>query len=122
MTGEESVLDQAALAQLLDVIGGKTSDLAELIESFLDESPGLMEQLREGIRASKTDLVRRASHTLKSSARDFGALDLSMVCATLEHDSNSGRLTNAAGLVAEIETRYAIARMALEDLLKTYRS
>ena len=37
MSESTDVLDQDSLSRLLDVIGGDTSDLAELIESFLSE-------------------------------------------------------------------------------------
>ena len=122
MSESTDVLDQDSLSHLLDVIGGDTSDLAELIESFLSETPMLLGQLQEGLSHGRSELVRRAAHTLKSGARDFGVLGLAALCAQLEHESSAAMPLDAASLVAGIHNQYDLARPALESLLKAYRS
>jgi len=117
MTDERGTLNTSALEQLLEVIGGDVADLVELIESYLEESPELLRQLQEGISQSQADVVRRAAHTLKSSSRDFGAMGLSQLCATMEHESGLGRLDNAVSLNLEIMTQYAHSRVALQNHL-----
>lgn len=117
---DEDALDRGALSQLLELVGGETTDLADLIETFLEESLVLMEELRTAVETSRREAVRRASHSLKSNARDLGALRLSLCCAGLERDPDG--MPDATGRrLAEIEAEYATARGALEGLLRAYR-
>ena len=122
MSESSHILDQNSLSRLLNVIGGDTLDLADLIESFLEETPILLAQLQEGLSQGKCELVRRAAHTLKSGSRDFGVLGLATLCAQLEHECGAGMPIHATSLVAGIHDQYHQARPALETLLRTYRS
>jgi HPt (histidine-containing phosphotransfer) domain-containing protein len=87
---------QEALDKLLDLIGGDQESLAELIESFLDESPLLVEQMRRAAESGDRSGLGRAAHTLKSSARDFGANQLSALCAAMETSCRDGLPSGAA--------------------------
>ena len=73
-----------ALHRLFDVIGENPDSLAELIESFLEEAPLLLVQMQGAADSRDRVVLGRAAHTLKSSARDFGADQLSSLCETLE--------------------------------------
>jgi HPt (histidine-containing phosphotransfer) domain-containing protein len=64
------------------------------------------------------ELLRRAAHTLKSSARDFGAVRLSQLSRQLEVMGQEKTLTGAAELVAQAEAAYEPVKAALEELLK----
>jgi len=110
------VLDQAALAALLKVVGGEQALLIELVESFLQETPPLLSQMRRSAANGEAETLRRAAHTLKSSSRDFGAVRLSELCRELEAMGKAGNLAGAADLAAQVETEYVQVQAELETV------
>ena len=110
-----TVLDRDAIRSLQEVIGGDRADLIDLISSFLEEAPQVLDSMRAAVHSGDVITVRRAAHTLKSNARDFGAVELSSKCASLEADL-AGRQSfdGLEGRVAEILALWQPARSALE--------
>ena len=104
---------QDALDKLLDLIGGDQDSLAELIESFLEESPLLVEQMRRAAESGDRSGLGRTAHTLKSSARDFGANQLSALCAAMEQ---SCRDSMPGGAATEVELIAGECDSASRDL------
>jgi histidine phosphotransfer protein HptB len=90
------VIEREALIKLFEMIGESSDSLAELIESFLDESPTLLDQLRQASDRGDRISLGLAAHTLKSSARDFGAGQLSTYCEELEKKCRDGMPEQAA--------------------------
>ena len=86
--------------------------VAELVETFADEAPGLVAELR-GVLANggPADRFRRAAHSLKSNSNTFGATRL----AALARDLELGGLPAGAGaidaLAAELGTALAALRL-----------
>jgi HPt (histidine-containing phosphotransfer) domain-containing protein len=118
VTQADGDFDPAALNKLLNLVGGNKADLAELIRSFLDETPPLLVDLRQGYETNNMELLRRAAHTLKSSARDFGAIQLSQLSQQLEVAVKEKTLTGAAELISHAERSYEPIKIALEEYLK----
>ncbi len=114
-TGTAS-LDPAAIGNLLNLIGGDKDGLADLISSFLDDTPRLLGDLRRALNTGDVDLLRRAGHTLKSSSRDFGATHLSQLGQQLEVLGKDKTLIGATELVAQAEAEYEWVRVALEKI------
>src|SRR5687767_14003573 len=112
-----SVIDRAALQRLMRVVGDDPAELRDLIECFLEEGPILVAELHAALASSDLDALRRAAHTLKSTARDFGAQHLEELCARLERDGRAGRVPNAAGAAKEIAGAHAVAAHELRELL-----
>jgi histidine phosphotransfer protein HptB len=110
-----AVLDRDAIRSLLDIVGGDHADLVDLIASFLEEAPQIFDSMVAAGNAGDVVTVRRAAHTLKSNARDFGAAELSLRCASLETDL-AGRqaFDELSGRVAEILMLWPPVRAALE--------
>ena len=106
-----------ALHKLFDVIGESPDSLAELIESFLEEAPVLLDQMQRAADSSDRVVLGRAAHTLKSSARDFGAEQLSALCETLEKSCREGLPDQAAAHVDVITAAYGPARHELSGYL-----
>jgi HPt (histidine-containing phosphotransfer) domain-containing protein len=117
----DKVLDPQALASLLAVIGGDKTMLAELIDSFLSEAPRLFAGLHEALEQKDAAKLRMSAHTIKSSARDFGALTLNQLCQELEDRGNAGELDDAPQRVAAIETEYRQVQTALAAAAIQYR-
>ena len=77
-------IDIALIEQLQDLIGGDRTALLELIQMFIVEGGDIISQSRAAVKNTDRELLRRSAHSLKSSAQDFGASQLSRLCATLE--------------------------------------
>ena len=102
-----------ALDKLLELIGGDHASLAELIESFLNESPLLLAQLQQAAGAGDRTSLGRAAHTLKSSARDFGASKLSASCEVLEKQCREGMPGEATAKAEAIIAECTLAQNEL---------
>ncbi len=110
---EAAVLDPTALENLLSVVGGEFSYLAELIDSFLEDAPQLLAELNQFIEDGDAAGVRRVAHSLKSNGADFGATNFSKLCKELEMMGKSGRLDGAADLSAQVIAEYEKVEVAL---------
>jgi histidine phosphotransfer protein HptB len=77
-------LDLKALQRMFEMIGSDAEVMAELIQSFFDETPLLVEQMWSAARDKNRVTLGRSAHTLKSTARDFGADPLADLCQALE--------------------------------------
>ena len=113
---DPNTIDEEALKQLLEVIGGKEEDFLELIEEFESTTPALMEDIRTAGGAQDWNALRISSHSLKSNARDFGALRLAALCEKLEHQCRSGSVEGPTAQIDQIGAELTAARKALADL------
>ncbi len=104
-------IDAAALDELLATLGGDEAFLAELIGSYLADSPPLLEAMRAAAVAGDPATLRRAAHTLKSTSASMGALRLSGVCREVEAAASAGRVE--AALVEAAAAEYARVSDAL---------
>jgi HPt (histidine-containing phosphotransfer) domain-containing protein len=98
-------IDAATLGELLDTVGGDEAFLAELVGSYLADSPGLFDEMDAAIAGGDAVTLRRAAHTLKSTSVSLGALRLSEMCREIEQAAIGGELLAArvAGAAAEYE-------------------
>ena len=112
-----SPLDPAALRELLNLIGGNRNSFYDLIASFLDDGPPLLANLRKSIKTNDRELLRRTSHTLKASSRDFGAMLFSKLNEQLELHSLADDVTKALELVRQIEKEYQVVDIELKKIL-----
>jgi PAS domain S-box-containing protein len=107
--GSGAVLDASALDSLREL--GGDDFVAEVLDTFLTEAPGLVATLRTALDANDADELRRAAHSLKSNGATFGANTFAELCRELEQRAKSGELDGAAELIDRIEREYeALAR------------
>ncbi|MEO1191709.1 MAG: Hpt domain-containing protein [Pseudomonadota bacterium] len=111
-----AVIDRAALDHLLSVIGGDPEDLAELLEDFLAEAPRLAAKIRESAESETWTDLRISAHSLKSNARDFGAMTLSRLCEKLEADCKAGPVADAVAQADAIVAAEAEAQAELRAI------
>ncbi|MGL4280234.1 MAG: response regulator, partial [Albidovulum sp.] len=109
--------DVRAMERLLETIGGDRESLGELVESFLEEGPGLIGRIGRAAQDGDAEGLRQAAHTMKSSAADFGAMPLSRLCATLEAMGRSGQLNGAEPLAEQSAQSYRAAAAALHQYM-----
>jgi HPt (histidine-containing phosphotransfer) domain-containing protein len=91
--------------------------LRELVEIFLAEAPGLLAQIRAGIREGKAERAERGAHTLKSAVGNFGGQRASQAARAIEVEARENRLDRAQNLLPTLEAEIASVSQALSQYL-----
>ena len=108
----DGTLDQDVFDDLQDTMGPEFVE--DLINTFFEEAPQMLADLKTAASGNDADGFRRAAHSLKSNATTFGAIALANDARALEL---GGIGPNALDDIALLETAYAQARNALKDML-----
>jgi HPt (histidine-containing phosphotransfer) domain-containing protein len=106
----DATIDPAAFAELQASAGEDFT--RELIDTFFEEAPAMLADLRTALAARDADAFRRAAHSLKSNSQTFGALAL----AALARDLELKGLPPDAVPLAALEAAYGRAAAALKGL------
>jgi len=105
-------IDRATFAELQETAGAEF--VGELIDTFLEEAPPMLDALRESLAAGEAETFRRAAHSLKSNASTFGAAVLASLARELELNGiDAARVSGALGPLAE---HYAAVAAELKAL------
>ncbi|MBD1826177.1 response regulator [Microcoleus vaginatus GB1-A2] len=84
--GADSPIDFHILQNLRELDDEEDPDfLGELIKIYLLDAPQHLETIKEAIFLGDADSLKLASHTLKSSSANLGAVSFSAVCKELEY-------------------------------------
>jgi HPt (histidine-containing phosphotransfer) domain-containing protein len=106
-------LEVSALDSLRELGGDEF--VAEVIDTFLADAPGLLETLRSSLDVGDADELRRAAHSLKSNGATLGAGEFSQACRDVEQRAKERRLDGAGELVERIERAYGPLTEALAN-------
>ncbi|CUK04206.1 hybrid sensory histidine kinase TorS [Ruegeria denitrificans] len=111
----DSPIDHEIFSELKYATGEEFA--AELVNTFLDEAPGMIDELKAAAGASDTDRYRRAAHSIKSNANTFGATALADLAKDVELGNlpEAGDLADAEALEAALNTAVAALRSLIDD-------
>jgi HPt (histidine-containing phosphotransfer) domain-containing protein len=112
---EAEVIDRKTLDALLDSLGRDVDFLKELVDAYLDSTPGLFAAMRQAAAAGDAAALQRAAHSLKTGSANMGALELAALCKQLEEMGKSGALDGA-------EARIDAAGAAYDDVVLALRA
>jgi HPt (histidine-containing phosphotransfer) domain-containing protein len=112
----DAPIDAATFAELLETVGDDREFLAELVETYLADSPGVFDELRAAIVSDDAPTARRAAHTLKSTSASFGANDLAARCREIEAAAAAGTLEGLDEQVALAAASYLQVEAALRAM------
>jgi TMAO reductase system sensor TorS len=113
-----AVLDVAVLAELREMdTPGTASVLRELLETFADHAPELIEEIHAGLAANAANRVTQAAHALKGSAAALGARRLAASAAQIERASRAGNLSRTAGAEHRLSAELDEACRALAEVV-----
>src|SRR3954452_1786228 len=104
------VIDQATFANLQEAAGADF--VAELVDTFLEEAPRMLAELRHAQADASAERFRRAAHSLKSNSNTFGAVGLGAMARDLE----LGGISVDAALLNALDAEYARVAAALKGL------
>jgi HPt (histidine-containing phosphotransfer) domain-containing protein len=68
-------------------LGGDVQLYRELVQSFVDDSAGLVPQIAAALSTADFEGVHRAAHCLKGTAATCGALAVAHACANIEQSA-----------------------------------
>jgi signal transduction histidine kinase/DNA-binding response OmpR family regulator/HPt (histidine-containing phosphotransfer) domain-containing protein len=106
------VLDRMVFRELRQMLG-EPKFLAEVIDSYLEDAPKLLQAMAAAFAQGKATDLQQAAHTLKSSSALFGATSLSQFCQELEVSGSTGSWIEAATLMPQVKTEYEKVQTAL---------
>ena len=111
---DESVIDKAVYAGLQDTVGAGFA--AELVDTFLEEVPVMLAELRSARADAHAERFRRAAHSLKSNSNTFGASKLAALARELELKGLNTDPARDMAALGVLEAECARAAAALKDL------
>ena len=111
---DESVIDRAVYAELRATTGAEF--VAELVDTFIEEGPGILAELRAARDEGDAERFRRAAHSLKSNGRAFGAVKLAALAREFELKGLDADPTRDSAALAALEAEYARAAAELKAL------
>jgi histidine phosphotransfer protein HptB len=107
-------IDMSAFEDLKEMSGADF--INELIDTFLEDSPKLINELHSALAKNDAESFRRASHSLKSNAASFGATHLSSLAKNLEMLAKENHLSEVGNQVTALEESYRLAAEELKEM------
>lgn len=98
----------------LERLGGDEDLLRELCQIFLDESPKLLQKLKQAIANGESDSVMRAAHSLKGELGYLGATKAVQAARVLEGMGHEKDLCRAAEVLAVLDKEFAGLHLTLK--------
>ncbi|HET7270373.1 MAG TPA: response regulator, partial [Rubrobacter sp.] len=108
-------LDHTVIANLREL--GDSDLLSELTQMFVEEIPRRLGDLHEAIENGDAETLKRIAHTLKGSAGNMGARQMSRLCLDLEQAGESDDLSTAAGILESLSKEFDRVRTELSALV-----
>jgi len=110
-------LDPAALDNLRMINpddGGEF--LRELIDIFLADMPVRIAEIEQALAAGNTANLARAAHSIKGSASNFGAMQLTVLARNIEACGKTGDFSTARATLPSLQAEFSRLRPVLEQL------
>ena len=108
------IIDQKTFDELKQMSGAEF--INELIDTFLDDSPKLIEEMESALKMNNVDSFRRAAHSLKSNAATFGASELFALAKELEMLGKENKINETGDRLRALEEAYEAVRRELNGL------
>ena len=110
----DEVLDKTALDNIRALqINGAPNVLEKVINLYLNDTPKLLQRLKQAVAAEDSLEIERAAHRLKSSSATLGATKLTQRCKELEALARLDSPDKAKEVFSEFEALYHRVQVAL---------
>jgi diguanylate cyclase (GGDEF)-like protein len=105
-------LDAEVLKRLRASVG---SAFFKMIDIFLEDAPAYLDLLSKAIAESDTKELREIAHSIKGSAKNFGATRFSSIAKQLEDLGCLHSVEGAGDLLAALISEYSLVKEALQQ-------
>jgi PAS domain S-box-containing protein len=113
----KGVLDESVLTDFVNLMGDEgPTRLAELIQSFLENVPSLVQTMKDAAAEENWQQVKWTAHTLKGNCELLGGARLFEMCKQLEKSISLGDVGDVIGRIEEIEVEFKAVQSALQDI------
>lgn len=109
-------IDLAVFRELQETAGADF--VVELVDTFFEEAPAMLAELRDARAAADAERFRRAAHSLKSNGNTFGATTLGKLARALELKGLDADAATDEAAIAAIEVAYTDAAAMLQELTR----
>ena len=109
-----SIIDKATFDELKEMSGEEF--INELIDTFLEDAPKMIAEMKSGLDSNSVETYRRAAHSLKSNAATFGASQLAALAKELEMLGKENKLHETGDRLRALEEAYESACSELKGL------
>jgi histidine phosphotransfer protein HptB len=113
---DAQVIDRGTFNRFTESIGGDPDFLAEMLETYFDDSPRQLAAMEAALAAGDAEQLRRAAHSLKSNSATFGALTFSAHAREIEMMAKDGDLHGAEPSAAALAAEYPLVEQSLREL------
>jgi HPt (histidine-containing phosphotransfer) domain-containing protein len=107
-------IDRVTFEALKETTGAEFA--LELVETFLQEAPPMLNELRDALAAKDADKFRRTAHSLKSNSNTFGALTLGAMARELELGDIVKVIESGGQPLEALAQEYSRVAVALTEL------
>jgi|GEM_PF-1029656 len=114
---EDGILDPKALLNLREMEARGAISVAKMVQLFYEGADRILPLLQQALDSEDANVLNLEAHSLKGSAGYVGAHRLAELCQTLEHMGKEGTFSGGQALLTSIESAFAEAKEALEELL-----
>ena len=112
------ILDMNIIQNLKDLGGENDSSfLKEVIDLYLDQAPGLLNDIKTAARDKNSLKMSQSAHALKGASLNIGAKKFSEVCKELEFKGKENNLEDVDKLLKELDKSYIITSDELRKLV-----
>ena len=109
------ILDETVVRRLETLGGGEF--VGEIVGVFVDQAPRRIEAALEGARSNSLETVRRAAHSLVSTAGHLGARRMMRLAEEIECAAGAQNWEAVRRLLPALLPAFAESRAALDRLL-----
>ncbi|NEZ59208.1 response regulator [Adonisia turfae] len=99
-------VDRYQLCNLISMMGGEINVFKQLVDTYISESPELIQQMDQAAIQKDAAALEHSAHTLKSSSHALGAIELSNLCARLEKMGREKKIDDATNLLEDLHDEY----------------
>jgi HPt (histidine-containing phosphotransfer) domain-containing protein len=107
-------IDMATFEELKQMSGADF--IGELIDTYLEDAPQLISDMKSSLNSKDADVFRRAAHSFKSNSATFGANRLSLLAKELETLGRENRLSEIGSRLDALEEAYGVVAKELKEL------
>ncbi len=111
----EGSIDLSVFNELQDATG--SNFIKELVETFMEEAPGILAELKSATTTGDLDQFRRAAHSIKSNANVFGAHELAELARQMELSGLGSDQDATNKEIAALDASYERSAVDLKDLI-----
>jgi HPt (histidine-containing phosphotransfer) domain-containing protein len=98
--------DLKIIDNLKELGGGDDSFLKEVMNLYLEQAPGLLNDIRKYAAASNAEEMSKSAHCLKGASLNIGANKFAEVCKKIEMAGKENNLAGIDALIKEMDECY----------------